>query len=44
MIGANLLLFATVFFGRRLVLHRWEGGVLLAAYAAYLAAGIARIP
>ena len=44
MIGANLLLFAAVFSGRRMVLHRWEGGALLAGYLVYLAAGIARIP
>lgn len=43
MITANLLLFATVFSGRRMVLHRWEGGVLLTAYVAYLAAGFARM-
>lgn len=43
MVGANLLLFATIIFGRRLVLARWEGSVLVASYLAYLVAVIARI-
>lgn len=43
MIGANLLLFAVALFGRRMVLHRWEGGVLVASYLVYIAAGIARM-
>jgi len=43
MVGANLLLFAVIFLGRRLVLARWEGGVLVGCYLAYLAAGIARM-
>jgi cation:H+ antiporter len=42
-IGANLLLLAAMFLGRRHVLDRWEGGVLLAGYLAYLGAGIARL-
>jgi cation:H+ antiporter len=41
MIGANLLLFAVMFIRRRMVIDRMEGGLLLAAYVAYLAAGIA---
>ena len=44
MIGANLLLFAAVFMGRRVVLDRREGSLLLAGYLAYLASAIARIP
>ena len=44
MIGANLLLFTAVFMGRRKLLDRREGGVLLAGYLAYLATAIARIP
>jgi len=43
MVGANLLLFAAMFLDRRLVLDRWEGGVLIAGYLVYLAAGIARM-
>ena len=43
MVGANLLLFAVVFLGRRMVLDRWEGGVLVGGYLVYLAAGIARM-
>ena len=44
MIGANLLLFAVLFIGRRMAIARPEGALLLAAYAAYVAAGIARLP
>lgn len=43
MVGANLLLFAVIVIGRRLVLARWEGSVLVASYVAYLAAAIARM-
>jgi len=43
MVGANLLLFAVIILGRRLVLARWEGSVLVASYLAYLAAGVARM-
>ncbi|MHB8834252.1 MAG: calcium/sodium antiporter [Candidatus Methylomirabilia bacterium] len=43
MVGANLLLFAVILIGRRLVLARWEGSVLVASYVAYLAAAIARM-
>jgi cation:H+ antiporter len=43
MVGANLLLFAVIVIGRRLVLARWEGSVLVASYIAYLAAVIARM-
>jgi hypothetical protein len=43
MVGANLLLFAVIILGRRLVLARWEGSVLVASYLAYLAAGIVRL-
>ncbi|HWR98589.1 MAG TPA: calcium/sodium antiporter [Candidatus Methanoperedens sp.] len=44
MIGANLLLFAALFIGRRMAIGRTEGGLLLAAYLGYLAAAIARVP
>jgi cation:H+ antiporter len=44
MVGANLLLFAAMFLGKRLVLDRAEGGVLVAAYVVYLAVRVARIP
>lgn len=43
MIGANVVLFAAIIFGRRLMIARWEGSVLVACYLAYLAVGIARI-
>ena len=43
MIGANLLLFAAMFLGRRLVLARWEGGLLSACYVAYLVSGLTRM-
>ena len=43
MIGANLVLFAAIMLGRRLVIARWEASGLLACYLAYLAAGIARM-
>ncbi len=43
MVGANLLLFAVIVIGRRLVLARWEGSVLVASYVAYLVAVIARM-
>lgn len=42
MVGANLLLFAAIVLGRRLVLARWEGSVLVASYLAYLVVVIAR--
>lgn len=38
MIGANVLLLAGMFLGRRNTLDRWEGGALLAGYVVYLAA------
>lgn len=41
MIGANLLLLAAMFLGRRNTLGRWEGGVLLAGYLVYIAATFA---
>jgi cation:H+ antiporter len=43
MVGANLLLFAVIVVGRRPVLARWEGSLLVASYLAYLAAGVARL-
>lgn len=36
LVGATLLLFLFIFVGRRHELERWQGGVFLAAYAAYL--------
>jgi hypothetical protein len=43
LLGANLLLYAVIVIGRRLILARWEGSVLVASYVAYLAAVIARM-
>lgn len=42
MIGANILLFASMFTGKKHVVDRWEGGLFLLAYAAYLVISIMR--
>ena len=42
MIGANILLFASMFTGKKHVVDRWEGGLFLLAYAAYLVISIIR--
>jgi len=42
MIGASLLIFVTMFTGRRRTLDRWEGVLLLAVYAGYTAVVLTR--
>jgi cation:H+ antiporter len=42
MMGANILLFASMFLGKKHIVDRWEGGLFLIVYAAYLAISIIR--